>query len=32
VCPKGKRKVAKKGRRICVKTRRHRQHPAHAAR
>lgn len=30
-CPKGKRKVAKKGRRICVKTRRHRQHSAHAA-
>jgi hypothetical protein len=30
-CPKGKRKVVKKGRRICVKTRRHRQHPAHAA-
>jgi hypothetical protein len=25
-CPKGKRKVVKKGRRICVKTRRHRQH------
>ena len=30
-CPKGKRKVVKKGRRICVKTRRHRPHPAHAA-
>ncbi len=31
-CPKGKRKVVKKGRRVCVKTRRHRQHHAHAAR
>lgn len=31
-CPKGKRKAVKKGRRICIKTRRHRQHPAHAAR
>jgi hypothetical protein len=31
-CPKGKRKVVKKGRRACVKTRRHRQRPAHAAR
>jgi centrosomal CEP192-like protein len=31
-CPKGKRKVVKKGRRICVKTRRHRHHSAHAAR
>jgi hypothetical protein len=31
-CPKGKRKVVKKGRRICVKPRRHRRHSAHAAR
>lgn len=31
-CPKGKRKVVRKGRRICVKAPRHRQHPAHAAR
>ena len=31
-CPKGKRKVVKKGRRICVKKRRHRRHHAHAAR
>jgi Cep192 domain 4/HYDIN/CFA65/VesB-like, Ig-like domain len=38
VCPKGKRKVVKKGRRICVKKRRHRHrrkhhhHPAHPGR
>lgn len=27
-CPKGKRKLVKKGRRICVKTRKHRQRAA----
>lgn len=27
-CPKGKRKVVRKGRRVCVKTVRHRRHPA----
>ena len=31
-CPKGKRTVVKRGRRICVKRRRHLQHHAHAAR
>ncbi len=29
-CPRRKRKVVRKGRRICIKTRRHRQRPAHA--
>jgi hypothetical protein len=28
-CPTGRRKVVKKGRQICVKTRRHRRHSAH---
>jgi hypothetical protein len=30
-CRKGKRRVLRKGRRICAKTRRHRQHSAHSA-
>ena len=31
-CPKGKRKILKKGRRFCLKTRRHHRHSAHPAR